>query len=134
GYRTNGEPVQFDIDVNETETLRYDMTNEQYKGSIKLIKTDAATGDLLADAEFKLVDADGEVVEENLSTNADGEIVIDDLFLGNYQLIETKAPAGYELDETPIDVEITEDEQVVEKDATRSEERRVGEERRSRRR
>src|SRR5690625_5991788 len=94
------------------------MTNEEYKGSIKIIKQHAATGDLLADAEFKLVDADGEVVEENLSTNADGEIVIDDLFLGNYQLIETKAPAGYELDETPIDVEITEDEQVVEKDAT----------------
>src|SRR5699024_12157764 len=100
----------------ETETLRYDMTNEQYKGSIKLIKTDAATGDLLADAEFKLVDADGEVVVENLSTNADGEIVIDDLFLGNYQLIETKAPAGYELDETQTDVQITEDETVVEKD------------------
>src|SRR5699024_11098276 len=39
-------------------------------------------------------------------------------FLGDYQLIETKAPEGYELDETPIDVEITEDEQVVEKDAT----------------
>src|SRR5690625_686743 len=49
----NGEPVQFDVDVTETETLRYDMTNEQYKGSIKLIKKDAATGDLLADAEFK---------------------------------------------------------------------------------
>ncbi len=118
GYRTNGEPIKFNVDVNETETLRYEMTNEQHKGSIKLIKKDAATEDLLAGAEFKLVDADGEVVEENLTTNEDGEIVIDDLFLGNYQLIETKAPAGYELDETPIDVEITEDEQVVEKDAT----------------
>src|SRR5699024_862603 len=84
----------------------------------KLIKRDAATEDLLAGAEFTLVDADGEVVEENLATNEDGEIVIDDLFLGKYQLIETKAPEGYELDETPIDVEVTEDEQVVEVEAT----------------
>src|SRR5699024_5778678 len=118
GYRTNEEEITFTIDVNDTNTQTFTMENEKFKGSIKLIKRDAATEDLLADAEFKLVDADGEVVEENLSTNEDGEIVIDDLFLGNYQLIETKAPAGYELDETPIDVEITEDEQVVEVEAT----------------
>src|SRR5690625_7933734 len=93
------------------------MTKKKYKDINKNIKKYSAIEDLLACAKFKLIDSEGEVVEENLYTNEDGEIVIDDLFLGDYQLIETKAPEGYELDETPIDVEITEDEQVVEVEA-----------------
>ncbi|PXW83624.1 putative surface anchored protein, partial [Pseudogracilibacillus auburnensis] len=115
GYRINEEPIQFEVELDETRTLTYVMTNEKFKGSIKLIKSDAATNDLLSNAEFKLIDSEGEVVKENLVTNDQGEIVIEDLLLGTYQLIETKAPAGYELDETPIDIEITEDLQTVEK-------------------
>src|SRR5699024_8573597 len=118
GYRTNGKPIKFTVNVNSTETQELEMTNEQYKGSVKLIKQDAATQKELRGAEFRLVDSKGEVVEENLRTNAHGEIVVDNLFLGDYQLVETKAPEGYELDETPIDIEITEDNQVVEKTMT----------------
>lgn len=114
GYRTNSEPVHFEVNVTDPETQTFTMTNEKQKGSIKLIKKDAATEDLLEGAKFKLVDSEGEVVQENLETNNQGEIVVDDLLLGNYQLIETTAPEGYELDETPIDVTITEDGQVVE--------------------
>ncbi len=94
------------------------MKNEKHKGAVKLIKKDAATDKELRGAEFKLVDSEGEVVKESLTTNAHGEIFVDNLFLGDYQLIETKAPAGYERDETPIDIEITEDNQVVEKTMT----------------
>src|SRR5690625_3735846 len=115
GYRTNEEPVQFEVNVNVANTQTFIMENEKYKGSVKLIKSDAATEDLLDGATFKLVDLEGEVVEEGLITNDQGEIVVDNLLLGNYQLIETIAPEGYELDETPIDVEITEDGQVIEK-------------------
>src|SRR5699024_3961605 len=116
GYRTHGESVEFTVDVNDTNTQTFNVTNEHIKSSVKLIKSDAATEDLLEDAEFKLVDSDGEVVQENLVTNNQGEILVEDLLLGKYQLIETKAPEGYELDETPINIEITEDEQVVEVD------------------
>ena len=115
GYRTNEEAITFTVDVNEANSQTFSMTNEKFKGSVKLIKLDAATEDLLDGATFKLVDSEGEVVEEGLITNDQGEIVVDNLLLGNYQLIETVAPEGYELDETPIDVEITEDGQVIEK-------------------
>ena len=118
GYRTNVEPKEFKVNENEEKTLTYTMTNEKFKGSVKLIKKDAATKDLLKGAEFKLVDSEGNIVEENLATNDAGEIEIGNLLLGKYHLIETKAPTGYELDETPIDVEITEDLQVVEKTMT----------------
>ncbi|MGO3167915.1 Cna B-type domain-containing protein [Senegalia sp. (in: firmicutes)] len=115
GYKTNGSPVKFTVNVNTTKTQELKMTNEKKKGSIRLIKKDAATNDLLEGAVFKLVDSEGKEIEKDLRTNTDGEIIIDNLLLGRYQLIETKVPESYELDETPIDIEITEDEQVVEK-------------------
>lgn len=118
GYRTNEEKIKFTVDVNDSNTQKFTMTNEKFKGSVKLTKSDAGTKALLAGAEFQLVDVEGKLVEENLVTNDVGEFQIDNLLLGKYQLIETKAPEGYELDETPIDVEITEDLQVVEKTMT----------------
>src|SRR5699024_1889530 len=90
GYRTNGESVEFTVDVNDTNTQTFNVTNEKIKGSVKLIKSDAATEDLLEDAEFKLVDSDGEVVQENLVTNNQGEIVVEDLLLGKYQRSEER--------------------------------------------
>ncbi|MBC1472986.1 prealbumin-like fold domain-containing protein, partial [Listeria seeligeri] len=36
------------------------------------------------------------------TTNEQGILTVTDLELGDYQLVETKAPAGYELDSTPV--------------------------------
>lgn len=118
GYRNNEESKQFIVNESEVNTKTLTMTNEKYKGSIKLIKLDDATDERLSEAEFNLLDSEGEIVKEGLVTNDQGEILVEDLLLGNYQLIETSAPEGYELDDTPIDVEITEDEEVVEKTMT----------------
>ncbi|MYL58506.1 Cna B-type domain-containing protein, partial [Virgibacillus halodenitrificans] len=115
GYRTDGTPIKFTVNVNSTKDQQLTMKNERYKGSVKLVKKDDVTDATLKNATFKLVKADGELVKENLTTNNQGELRIDDLFLGKYQLIETKSPAGYRLDETPIDIDITEDNQVIEK-------------------
>ncbi|MYL58299.1 Cna B-type domain-containing protein, partial [Virgibacillus halodenitrificans] len=115
GYRTNGTPIKFTVNFNSTKDQQLTMKNERYKGSVKLVKKDDVTDATLKNATFKLVKANGELVKENLTTNNQGELRIDDLFLGKYQLIETKAPAGYRLDETPIDIDITEDNQVIEK-------------------
>ncbi len=115
GYRTNGTPIKFTVNVNSTKDQQLTMKNERYKGSVELVKKDDVTDATLKNATFKLVKADGELVKENLTTNNQGELRIDDLFLGKYQLIETKAPAGYRLEETPIDIDITEDNQVIEK-------------------
>src|SRR5699024_5388405 len=45
GYRTNGQPIQFTVNVNSSKTLELTMTNERFEGSIKLVKKDAATDD-----------------------------------------------------------------------------------------
>ncbi|MFR3683603.1 MAG: Spy0128 family protein [Enterococcus sp.] len=73
-------------------------------GEILLRKIDSKTGRTLANAEFKLVDDKGQVVagKEKIVTGEDGSIFIKGLADGEYQIIETKAPDGYLIDETPI--------------------------------
>lgn len=73
-------------------------------GEILLKKVDSQTGQTLAGAEFKLVNNKGQQVtgHEKIVTSEDGTIFIKGLTDGDYKLFETKAPKGYQLDETPI--------------------------------
>ncbi|MBM5640752.1 hypothetical protein D8Y11_14780, partial [Listeria innocua] len=71
-----------------------------------LSKKDSATNAKLADATFELQKADGTKVSENLVTDADGKIEVNDLAPGDYQFVETKAAAGYVLDSTPSEFTI----------------------------
>lgn len=65
---------------------------------IKIVKVDADDNQVkLADAEFKITRvSDGR--EYTLKTDANGEAVSSWLRAGQYRLVETKAPAGYEAD------------------------------------
>ncbi|MEE9728663.1 prealbumin-like fold domain-containing protein, partial [Listeria seeligeri] len=68
--------------------------NTTIKGSVSLTKTDSATAAVLAGAEFELQDSTGKTLQTGLTTNEQGVLTVTDLELGDYQLIETKAPAG----------------------------------------
>ena len=82
----------------------YTPEKEVPTGELLLKKIDSKTGRTLANAEFKLVDDKGQVVagKEKIVTGEDGSIFIKGLADGEYQIIETKAPDGYLIDETPI--------------------------------
>lgn len=64
------------------------------------------TGTRLAGAEFEI--RQGDTVLGKATTNEQGELDFEFLFKGDYTLIETKAPAGYELLKKPITVSVTE--------------------------
>ena len=66
---------------------------------------------VLEGAVFELQNAQGEVIEEALTTGKDGTITIGQLQPGEYRFVETEAPAGYELDSTPINFTIELDEE-----------------------
>lgn len=109
GYDLDATPVEFTIEFNQKAPIQVTKINTMSTGSVVLTKTDGETKAPLANATFKLVDKDNNATE-NLTTDASGKLEITNLVPGDYQLIETKAPAGYELDTVPVDVKITFDQ------------------------
>ncbi|MGM0124810.1 hypothetical protein IGI37_002204 [Enterococcus sp. AZ194] len=87
--------------------------NKPLTGSLILQKVDKHSGKKLVGATFELRDANNKVIQKELVTDKKGEVRINDLAAGSYQLIETKAPDGYVLDGTPIHVEVVEKSDVT---------------------
>ncbi|HHP9078669.1 TPA: MSCRAMM family protein, partial [Listeria monocytogenes] len=82
-------------DADNGKTIIVNAENTKAVGSIKVKKVDSKDEKaLLAEAEFILKDSQGKQVAK-AKTNKNGEITFDNLLLGNYELVETKAPTGY---------------------------------------
>ncbi|MFD2706956.1 SpaA isopeptide-forming pilin-related protein [Salibacterium lacus] len=123
GYERNDDPVPFEIERNQQEAARVTVENDdppndtpspEDDGSVTLTKMSSeGTDEALEGAVFDLEEADGDVVEEDLTTDGNGEITVTDLDPGNYQFVETEAPDGYQLDPAPAAVEIDEDERTT---------------------
>ncbi|SEO92088.1 LPXTG-motif cell wall anchor domain-containing protein, partial [Amphibacillus marinus] len=105
GYQLLAGPIAFTIDRGQLAQKEIVITNMLTRGSVQLIKQNEA-GNVLADAIFTLLDANGNELKAGLTTNEAGLIIVTDLRPGSYQFIETEAPEGYQLDNTPIDFEI----------------------------
>lgn len=100
-------------EVTNKAYINYEGTNiysndatTTLEGSAILKKIDARTKDPLAGAVFKVVDASGKTVKKELKTDGDGLVKSGLLAPGKYRFIETKAPAGYILDPSPVHFEV----------------------------
>ncbi|WP_428262688.1 MSCRAMM family protein, partial [Enterococcus faecium] len=89
-----------------TAVVELTKANRLTPGGVVLTKIDDQSGEVLQGAVFELQDANGTVLQSGLTTGADGKLAIEGLAPGVYQLVETQAPTGYELDATPIEFEI----------------------------
>jgi uncharacterized surface anchored protein len=91
-----------EIDENSQVIIDKVIENESLK-TIKIIKVDKENPDTkLTGAEFKLYDKNDVQVGGKYVTDENGEFVIKNLLVGNYKLIETKAPAGYSIPTDPV--------------------------------
>ncbi|MBF2521124.1 hypothetical protein IA940_14595 [Listeria marthii] len=79
-------------------------TFEAQVGDLKIKKT-GSDNRTLANAEYDVKDSSGKVVA-HVKTTADGTITAKDLLIGDYTVVETKAPAGYTIDRTPRKVTV----------------------------
>lgn len=71
---------------------------EAQVGDLKIKKT-GSDNRTLANAEYDVKDSSGNVVA-HVKTGSDGTITAKNLLIGDYSVIETKAPPGYTIDKT----------------------------------
>lgn len=117
GYLIEDEPMKVSIH-EESHEERNMVTNRNPKiqTGITLTKIDSVTGKKLQGAEFDLKNAANDSVDvgRKLNTDENGLLHIDSLPAGEYSLIETKAPKGYQLDSEPLKFTITNENKLVE--------------------
>ncbi|MBO0413356.1 hypothetical protein JZO81_20055 [Enterococcus hulanensis] len=117
GYLIEDEPMKVSIH-EESHEERNMVTNRdpKIKTGITLTKIDSATGEKLKGAEFLLKNAQNEPVDlgRKLITDENGLIHIDSLPAGEYSLVESNAPEGYQLDSEPLTFTVADDNKLVE--------------------
>ncbi|WP_159103070.1 SpaA isopeptide-forming pilin-related protein [Paenilisteria weihenstephanensis] len=111
GYTLDATPIPFTIVKSQQNIASVTATNTLTKGGAILTKLDQKTRTPIAGATFKVVDSNGDLVQDSLTGNEDGLIHVNDLAPGDYQFIETEAPVGYYLDATPVDFTIVKGQQ-----------------------
>ena len=80
---------------------------EGFNYSVKIKKVDGETNAALAGANFDVIRASNNETVKSVTTDANGEALIDGLLNTEYKLVETKAPEGYQLNKEAIAVKPT---------------------------
>ncbi len=106
GYELNEELIPFEVTTNGRNTVT--VKNTPKTGSLTIKKTDKGGNPLLG-AEFKIYAAKGAARENpiyTLITDSSGKAVKTGIPYGSYVAIESRAPEGYERDDTerPFDI------------------------------
>lgn len=111
GYVLDATPMPVQIREHGAE-VKITVKDQKIKGTVLITKVDAQhQGKTLSGAEFELKQGDKVVAQG--TTGADGTLAFTDVVYGNYELVETKAPEGYELDQKPVAVKVEENGTVI---------------------
>jgi len=95
----------------------YRAFNKLEKGTLEFTKTDLATSDPIPNVEFNIYTDKDELIFSGL-TDKDGKIIIKDLFVGKYYIVETNTIDGYVLSDEKVYFEIKENGEVVKANMT----------------
>ena len=98
------DETQYSVFVHDDEVKTVDLYDDK-PGGIRLLKVDLETNAPLEGAQFALYTLEYKYLD-TFTTDAEGYIRIDNLIPGYYYLKETKAPAGYQLDDEYRRVEV----------------------------
>ncbi len=81
--------TQFNVDVFYNKTTTLEIENEHKKGNIKIYKVDKDNNKIrLGNVSFDLYSKEFKKVLGTYATNVDGEILIENIRIGDYVLIE----------------------------------------------
>ncbi|GGI66612.1 hypothetical protein GCM10011482_22660 [Enterococcus alcedinis] len=100
GYiiNTNGPTFTIPGETNQELALQTGMELINYQGSAQLVKKSGEQ--LVAGAEFKVVDGKNNDIQTGLISNDQGVVSVEGLAPGKYSFVETKPAPGYVLNTT----------------------------------
>ena len=114
GYILDDTPQSIKIKRNSVMTLEF---RNQPKGGVLVKKVDAVTNAPISDVEFLVTDSDGNLIGNSngkFVTDSAGTFTITDIAPGTTLIIkETRAKAGYILDDTPQTVKVKSNEVIT---------------------
>ena len=114
GYILDDTPQNIKIKRSSVMTLEF---RNQPKGGVLVKKVDAVTNAPISDVEFLVTDSDGNLIGTSngkFVTDSAGTFTITDITPGTTLIIkETRAKAGYILDDTPQTVKVKSNEVVT---------------------
>lgn len=110
-YNNSAKLVGIDTEeINSFYKIQQNLNTFQgKKHSIRIKKTDKASGEALHGAEFMLTKKYSNY-NKMVTTWSDGEVTIDNLTDGEYEIVEVDPPSGYKLDKTVHSVLIKEED------------------------
>lgn len=103
-----------------TPIVSLDFTFKNYleKGKLEFTKTDFVTSEALPNTKIQIYDADkNELIFEGV-TDVNGKIIIDNLYVGSFYLIELEAPENYLLSTEKKYFQIKENNEIVKANMT----------------
>ena len=92
------------VKVNPTDTQTITVYNTKV-GGLTIIKKDEETGERIKGVQFEVRKLNGEIVG-TYTTDKNGVINLPEAEKGWYQVVELKAAKGYQLDDTPHQIEV----------------------------
>ena len=92
------------VKVNPTDTQTITVYNTKI-GGLTIIKKDEETGERIKGVQFEIRKLNGEIVG-TYTTDQNGVISLPEAEKGWYQVTELKAAKGYQLDDTPHQIEV----------------------------
>ena len=99
GYELNPEKYEFTVDKDTvTSTIVKSATDNRYKGVVELTKCEEGNESrLLSGAVFTLYNNDGSIYRDDLVTDDNGKLRVENIDWGSYYFLEKTAPEGYGL-------------------------------------
>ena len=90
----------------ELETKKLEVEYEKNHTTLKIIKREKNSQNIISGVQFCLYNEKQEKIRENLITNNNGEIILENLLPGKYFLEEIAVPEGYEKIDEKIEFKV----------------------------
>ena len=115
-YVLNEEKHYFEVKT-DGEIIAEKVVNEFIKGTLEFTKTDLVSGEVIPNVKLEIYTENDELIFSGL-TDDKGKIIIEELKVGKYYIVETDPVEGYVLNEEKVYFEIKENGEVVKAEMT----------------